>query len=67
MLASITIYAVLLGREGHPFCGEEDAGDLTQTVFLKVSRALHTFRGDSSLSTWISRIEKAGLTRHIFS
>jgi len=34
-------------------CGENDAADLTQTVFLKVSRSLDTFRGDSSLSTWI--------------
>ncbi len=37
-------------------CGEEDAADLTQTVFLKVSRSLDSFRGDSSLSTWIYRI-----------
>ncbi len=37
-------------------CGEEDAADLTQTVFLKVSRALDSFRGDASLSTWIYRI-----------
>src|SRR5512136_509386 len=37
-------------------CGEEDAADLTQTVFIKVSRALDSFRGDSSLSTWIYRI-----------
>lgn len=37
-------------------CGENDAGDLAQTVFLKVSRSLGTFRGDSSLSTWIYRI-----------
>ncbi len=51
-------------REFHPrilrylqrLCGEEDAADLTQTVFLKVSRSLDSFRGDSSLSTWIYRI-----------
>ena len=35
---------------------EDDALDLTQTVFLKVSRSLDTFRGESSLSTWIYRI-----------
>ena len=35
---------------------EQDAPDLAQTVFLKVSRSLDSFRGDSSLSTWIYRI-----------
>jgi RNA polymerase sigma-70 factor (ECF subfamily) len=37
-------------------CGETDAQDLTQIVFLKVSQALDGFRGDSSLATWIYRI-----------
>lgn len=36
--------------------GEADAPDLTQTVFLKVSRSLASFRGESSLATWIYRI-----------
>jgi RNA polymerase sigma-70 factor (ECF subfamily) len=36
--------------------GEDDAEDLTQEVFVKVSRALSTFRGESQLSTWIYRI-----------
>jgi RNA polymerase sigma-70 factor (ECF subfamily) len=36
--------------------GERDAEDLTQIVLLKVSQGLATFRGDSSLSTWIYRI-----------
>lgn len=36
--------------------GEADAPDLTQAVFLKVSRSLDGFRGESSLSTWIYRI-----------
>lgn len=36
--------------------GEQDADDLTQEVFIKISRALGTFRGDSKLSTWIYRI-----------
>ena len=36
--------------------GEDDALDLTQAVFLKVSRSLDSFRGESSLSTWIYRI-----------
>jgi len=37
-------------------CGEADALDLTQAVFLKVSRSLDDFRGDSSPATWIYRI-----------
>jgi RNA polymerase sigma-70 factor (ECF subfamily) len=36
--------------------GESEALDLTQTVFLKVSRSLDDFRGESSLATWIYRI-----------
>jgi RNA polymerase sigma-70 factor, ECF subfamily len=36
--------------------GPDDAEDLTQEVFLKVSKALPEFRGDSTLSTWIYRI-----------
>lgn len=33
--------------------GEHEAEDLTQEVFLKVSQALKTFRGESQVSTWI--------------
>jgi RNA polymerase sigma-70 factor, ECF subfamily len=36
--------------------GEYEAEDLTQEVFLRVSCALSTFRGESQLSTWIYRI-----------
>ncbi len=36
--------------------GEGDAEDLTQEVFVKVSRALPTFRGEAQLLTWIYRI-----------
>jgi RNA polymerase sigma-70 factor (ECF subfamily) len=36
--------------------GEYEAEDLTQDVFIKISRALQTFRGESQLSTWIYRI-----------
>lgn len=36
--------------------GEYEAEDLTQEVFVKISQALHTFRGESKLSTWIYRI-----------
>lgn len=36
--------------------GENDARDLSQAVFLKVSRSLANFREESSISTWIYRI-----------
>ena len=36
--------------------GEQEAEDLTQEVFIRVDRALKTFRGESQLSTWIYRI-----------
>ena len=36
--------------------GEYEAEDLTQDVFIKISRAMQTFRGESQLSTWIYRI-----------
>ncbi len=36
--------------------GSADADDLTQEVMFKVGRSLHTFRGDSRLSTWVYRI-----------
>ncbi len=36
--------------------GEVDAEYLTQEVFEKVSRVLRSFRGESSVATWIYRI-----------
>jgi RNA polymerase sigma-70 factor, ECF subfamily len=36
--------------------GEGEAEDLTQEVFVKIGRALETFRGESRLSTWVYRI-----------
>ena len=35
---------------------DDEAEDLTQEVFAKISRALNTFRGEASLSTWVYRI-----------
>jgi RNA polymerase sigma-70 factor (ECF subfamily) len=36
--------------------GEYEAEDLTQDVFVRISQALKTFRGECELSTWIYRI-----------
>ena len=36
--------------------GDNEAEDLTQDVFVKISRTLISFRGEASLSTWIYRI-----------
>jgi RNA polymerase sigma-70 factor (ECF subfamily) len=36
--------------------GAKEAEDLTQEVFIKVGKALATFRSESQLSTWIYRI-----------
>jgi RNA polymerase sigma-70 factor, ECF subfamily len=36
--------------------GENEAEDLTQEVFVKIGQALESFRGESSLSTWIYQI-----------
>src|SRR5262245_47935696 len=32
------------------------AEDLTQEVFIQLFRKIHTFRGDSSFSTWLHRL-----------
>ncbi len=36
--------------------GWRDAEDVTQEVFVKINRALKTFKGESKISTWIYRI-----------
>lgn len=36
--------------------GNQNAEDITQEVFSKISRSLHQFRGDSGVSAWIYRI-----------
>ena len=57
-------YEALIHRFEHPIFNlitrlldhPADAADVTQEVFLKVFRNVDSFRGDSSLKTWIYRI-----------
>ncbi len=46
------VYHQALRLLNHP----EDAADVTQEVFFKVWRALPSFQGDSSFSTWLYRL-----------
>lgn len=46
------VYHQALRLLSHP----EDAADVTQEVFFKVWRALPSFQGDSSFSTWLYRL-----------
>ena len=46
------VYTLALRSTG----SEHDAADITQEVFLRAWRNLESFRGDSSLSTWLYRV-----------
>ena len=46
------VYSLALSMTGKP----EDAADLCQDVFLKIYRHLGSFRGRSSLRTWVYRV-----------
>ncbi len=48
------VYGVILRTVADP----SRADDLAQEVFLRVHRGLASFRGDSSLSTWLFRIAR---------
>jgi RNA polymerase sigma-70 factor (ECF subfamily) len=53
--------ATAYGRRVHllalHFCRDaHDAEDLSQEVWLKAFRAIHTFRGESSFYTWLRRV-----------
>lgn len=58
------LYASFLDRYSRPIyslvvqivSSTEDTEEIVQDVFLKAFRSLHTYRGDSSFSTWLYRI-----------
>lgn len=45
--------------------GKEDREDLTQDVYLKAFRSLHSFRQEAKLSTWIARIAYNTCLNHL--
>jgi RNA polymerase sigma-70 factor (ECF subfamily) len=47
--------------------GENDADDLTQETFIRVSRGLSTFKGQSSIATWIYQIATNAATDRLRS
>ena len=46
------VYSLCIRMAKNP----SDAEDLTQEVFLQLFRKLHTFRGESSFTTWLHRL-----------
>jgi RNA polymerase sigma-70 factor (ECF subfamily) len=48
------IYSYLLKNTGHPHIAEE----LTHDTFIKAFKSLKTFRGDSTLKTWLFTIAR---------
>ena len=46
------VYAMVAGMIGN----NDEAADLTQEIFTKIYTSLSSYKGDSSLSTWIFRI-----------
>lgn len=45
----------------------EDAEDVSQEVFMQVFRSIHSFKGESKLSTWIYRITTTRALDHLRS
>lgn len=49
----------------HRIVGASDAEEVAQEVFVRVFRALASFRGDSALSTWIYRLTVNAALSHL--
>lgn len=54
------VYGFLYARVG----GQSVAEDLLQETFIEAVRSASTFRGDSSLKTWLCAIARRRLSRH---
>lgn len=46
-------------------CSHEDTNDLLQDIFLKIWKALSSFRGESQLYTWLYRIATNETLNHL--
>ncbi len=57
------IHRIIAPRSADP----EEAKDLLQVTFMRAFRALVTFRGESSFSTWLTRIALNVCTTHFCS
>jgi RNA polymerase sigma-70 factor (ECF subfamily) len=55
------VYSICLRMLGT----HEEAEDVTQEVFLQVFRKLHTFRGESTLGTWLHRVTVNAALMHL--
>jgi RNA polymerase sigma-70 factor (ECF subfamily) len=56
-IALIEVYGESIYKIAFPFFyNREDAEDITQEVFIQISRNINRFRGQAKLSTWINRI-----------
>lgn len=49
----------------HRIVGASDAEEVAQEVFVRIFRALASFRGDSALSTWIYRLTVNASLSHL--
>lgn len=45
-------------------CGQSDAEDLTQEIFVALFRSTATFRGEATLATWVYRVALNHALRH---
>lgn len=53
----IGMYSAKLYKVAYALLGSrQDAEEVVQDTFLRAYRAMRTFRGDSSLETWLHRI-----------
>lgn len=52
----VSRHAPALGRYARSLGAREDAQELVQDTFVRAFRAVHQFRGDSSLRTWLFTI-----------
>ena len=46
-------------------CSHDDTNDLMQDIFIKVWKALPSFRGESNIFTWIYRIATNEVLNHL--